>query len=203
MKELLRNEKIISAWKYIKPWLTIVVVVVVLRYTGILSGISFLTNSALLKTGLMNINPENNLAAKEFDYNFQLKDLEGKKIDAKTLKGKVIFINLWATWCGPCRVEMPSIQELYNKVDHDKIIFVMLSLDTDENHYKIMKYVKANEFSFPVFQPTGFLPEQLQVTSIPTTFVIGKDGKIEMKKSGTANYDTEKFQNFLKDLTAK
>lgn len=203
MKELLRNEKIISAWKYIKPWLTIVVVIVVLRYTGILSGISFLTNSALLKTGLMNINPENNLAAKEFDYNFQLKDLEGKKIDAKTLKGKVIFINLWATWCGPCRVEMPSIQELYNKVDHDKIIFVMLSLDTDENHHKIMKYVKANEFSFPVYQPTGSLPEQLQVTSIPTTFVIGKDGKIEMKKSGTANYDTEKFQKFLKDLTAK
>jgi hypothetical protein len=76
----------------------------------------------------------------------------------------------------------------------------MLSLDTDENKGKVVKYIQDKEFTFPVYQPSGSLPEQLHVPSIPTTFVVGKDGKIKSKKIGTANYDTEKFKSFLEGL---
>lgn len=150
----------------------------------------------------MNISPDESPApVKQFDYNFQLKDLSGNHVDAATLKNKVVFINMWATWCGPCRAEMPSIQELYNKVDHDNIVFIMLSLDEDKNIDKVEKYITDKRFTFPVYMPAGYLPKPLQVTSIPTTLVIGKDGKIKMKKTGIASYNTAKFEKFITDLT--
>lgn len=174
--------------------------VLILRATGLLSGLSYLAQSALLHTGLINASAEVEKEDQPFDYNFQIKDLEGKVIAMEQFKGKVIFLNLWATWCGPCRVEMPSIQELYNSVDQENIVFVMLSLDNEEHHGKIVSYVNTKDFTFPVYQPSGYLPRQLQVPSIPTTFIIGKDGKIKSKKVGTANYNTDKFKTFLRQL---
>src|SRR5688500_16752803 len=191
MIKLIHNQKLSRVLKTIRPWLTAIVLVLILRYTGILSGITFLTNSALIRSGIMDIDPGNKSAHASFDYNFTIKDLQGNRIDMNQFKGKVIFLNMWATWCGPCRVEMPCIQALYEKLDHDKIIFVMLSLDTDENRQKIVRYIDEKGFTFPVYQPSGSMPKQLQVSSIPTTFIISPEGKIEMKKVGTANYDTE------------
>lgn len=189
----------------VKPLLTGGVIIALLFYTGLLGAFSQVTGSAILKTGLMDAEPaiEENAKEKDFDFDFTIKDLKGNRVEMEKYKGKVIFLNMWATWCGPCRVEMPSIQELYSKVDHSKIEFVMLSLDTDDNHSKVVKYITDKSFSFPVYQPAEFLPKQLQVASIPTTFVIGADGKVKMKKVGTANYDTEEFKAFLDGLAAQ
>ena len=118
----------------------------------------------------------------------------------KDLKGKVIFLNLWATWCGPCRLEMPSIQNLYNSVDKDKVAFVMLSLDQENQEGKIIQFIKDKGFTFPVYQPASALPNLLRVTTIPTTFIISPDGKVKSKKTGMANYDTEEMREFLKSL---
>lgn len=181
-----------------------VVLLLILRYTGALSGISVFAQSTLLKTGLMDFDPADNKAiAAAFDYNFTLKDLKGKTLDVKQLKGKVLFINLWATWCGPCRAEMPSIQKLYESADKDKVAFIMLALDTEENRHKIPKYIADKQYTFPVYVPNQSLPSQLNVSSIPVTFIIGKDGKIESKKTGASNYDTEKFRSYLHSLGNK
>jgi len=202
MRKLLNNQSVKWFFRQVKPWITIVMVFLVLRYTGLLSGISVMTQSALMKSGLLDVNTEKSAAPAPFNYNFTVKDLEGKEIDMNTFKGKVIFLNLWATWCGPCRAEMPSIQELYDKVDHEKIVFVMLSLDQNEHHAKVVRYIGDQKFSFPVYRPHSSIPNQLRVSTIPTTFVIGVDGKIKLKNSGTANYATENFQKFLEDLAA-
>jgi hypothetical protein len=95
---------------------------------------------------------------------------------------------------------MPSIQSLYNSVDHDKIVFIMLSIDVPENHDKVVNYINDKSFTFPAYTKNGSMPEQLNVPLIPTTFVIGKDGKIKSKKEGTSNYDTDKFRDFLNKL---
>jgi thiol-disulfide isomerase/thioredoxin len=195
-------QKIRSIFSALKPWLLAILFVVILRVTGALSGISFIAQSAIMKTGLMNFDPEENVTRGAFDYNFSIKDLKGNTLDFNELKGKVIFLNLWATWCGPCRMEMPSIQNLYNTIDQEKVVFVMLSLDTEENHNKVIKYVSDKQFSFPVYVPESALTDQLKVPSIPTTFIIGKDGKIKSKKVGTAKYDTDKFREFLNELTS-
>ncbi|HEY0654552.1 MAG TPA: TlpA disulfide reductase family protein [Chryseosolibacter sp.] len=188
----------------LKPWLVTIAFVLILRYTGALSGISFVTQSAVMSTGLMDAKTEADVTRPEaFNYNFTIKDLHGNVIHAEELKGKVVFLNLWATWCGPCRVEMPSIEALYNSVEKDKVVFVMLSLDTPQNFNKVVKYIEDKGYSFPVYVIDNGLTEQLQVPSIPTTFVVGKDGMIKRKEVGTANYDTPKFKQFLNTLAAQ
>jgi thiol-disulfide isomerase/thioredoxin len=178
------------------------VIILILKVTGALSSISYFANAAIMKTGMMNASPGNDSdAAEPFDYNFKIKTLTGEVIDFNQFKGKVVFINLWATWCGPCRVEMPSIQELYYGLDTDKIQFVMLSLDRNEDLPKIVKYIDKNSFTFPVYQPKGFLPNVLNVPSIPTTFIIDKNGNVVSKKIGTTNFNTNKFKKYLVDLS--
>jgi thiol-disulfide isomerase/thioredoxin len=202
MRKLFENQLFKRIYSVIQPWLTVAVILVFLKLTGLLNGVSVLTNTALLSTGIMDADPEANRKDELFDYNFQIKDLKGNKVDISEFKNKVIFLNMWATWCGPCRAEMPAIQKLYDSVANEKIVFVMLSLDKDEHQPKIVSYIKDKEFRFPVYQPTGYLPKQLQVPSIPTTLIISPDGKIKMKKVGTANYNTEKFRKFLLELAA-
>ena len=187
----------------LKPWAIFIGIFFLLKVTGLGSEISVLTQSALLKAGVMDVNPEGTTAKEQtFSYDFTVRDLDGKKLNMKDLKGKVIFLNLWATWCGPCRVEMPSIQSLYNDVDKDKVAFVMLSLDQEDQRSKISKFIDDKEFTFPVYLPASPLPNLLRVNTIPTTFIISPDGKVKSKKVGMANYDTEDMRAFLKDLSA-
>lgn len=177
-----------------------VALLMILRYTGLLAGISHITGSLLLKTGAMNANTEEPVVAKSFNYNFKIKDLNGSIIDFKDFKGKTIFLNVWATWCGPCRIEMPSIQKLYDKVDKEEIVFIMLAVDDRKHFEKVVNFVKEKEYTFPVYVPHEFLPDQLMVRTIPTTFVINGEGKIAAQETGAANYDTEEFKTFLEGL---
>ena len=189
---------------FLKPWAGAVLIVMILQFTGLLSHISFYAQSAVLKTGLMNAGTAIAPDAKNFDYDFSLKDLQGNKVDFNQFKGKVIFLNLWATWCGPCKAEMPTIQKLYDKVSaNSNIVFVMLSIDRDKDHGKVVKYLQDKKFSFPGYMPSGYLSEQLNVPSIPTTFIISKEGKIISKEVGTTNFDTPKFEKFLTSEAAK
>ena len=151
----------------------------------------------------MNASVETTNAKEDFDFDFTLKDLKGNAVSVTQFKGKVVFLNLWATWCGPCRAEMPTIQELYNEVDRDKIAFVMLSLDKAEDQAKVVSYIKKKGFTFPVFTVASELPEVLNVPSIPTTFVISKSGKIISQNVGTSNFNTKKFKKFLLDESLK
>ncbi len=200
MKKVFCAETLSNAWRAVKPWGIIITLFLLLRYTGALSGISFLTGSALLKSGIMDVQPEAPLVAKKFNYNFTIRDLNGKVVDVNEFKGKTIFLNIWATWCGPCRVEMPSIQSLYRQIDPDNIRFVMLSVDRKEDFEKVKNFVSDKNYTFPVYTPSGSLPDQLQVRSIPTTFVINPEGKIVSHETGAANYDTPAFKEFLETL---
>jgi thiol-disulfide isomerase/thioredoxin len=204
MNKLINNQKVRQVFRMAKPFLSVIVLVLILRYTGAISGISYLGGSAIMKTGLLDAEPAaTEIRETDFNYDFEIQDLEGNIIDFKQFKGKVVFLNLWATWCGPCRVEMPAIQQVYNSSDTTKIKFVMLSLDKIEHHKKIVSYITDKNFTFPVYQPLGSLPKQLQVRSIPTTFVIGMDGKIKSKEVGTTNFDTPEFREYLNGLASE
>lgn len=180
--------------------------VLVLHTTGILSAVTVQAQSLLLRTGLLNANPEPS-TPEYFPYEFNLKTIEGKIIRMDSLKGKVVFLNLWATWCGPCRAEMPAIQKLYASLPYENMAFVMLSIDKKGEETKIEKYLEKQGFTFPVYRPTfageNSIPDLLKVPSIPTTFVIDKEGYVVYKNVGTANYNTKKFKNFLEGLLNK
>ncbi len=185
--------------EFVKPVIGTLIVIGLLQATGFMGTVSFFTQTAALHSGLLNAGYEERKNPQDFDYNFTIKDLAGNKINFEQFKGKVIFLNLWATWCGPCRAEMADIQKLYSRIDNDKITFVMLSIDEDKNKAKVDSYIHNKSFTFPVFMPSGYLSEQLNVPSIPTTFIISKDGKIILKEVGTKNYNTDKFKKFLEE----
>ena len=127
---------------------------------------------------------------------FQFEDEAGKITGLSDLKGKKVFINMWATWCPPCRVEMPSIQNLYKKVDKEKVVFIMLSLD--ENFGMAKEYIKANQLDLPVHFPASGLPQMFNTGAIPNTFIFDENGKLIKKNVGMDDYDTDYYVQLLK-----
>lgn len=194
--------KAILSWllSWAKPVLIAGALILTLRLTGMMGAVTYAAQWTVLQTGLRDADDEQDEDAPDFDYNFTIKDLEGNHFSFDQFKGKVIFLNLWATWCGPCRAEMPGIQGLYEKVSNDKIVFVMLSIDNDRDIRKVANYLAAKNFTFKAYLPTGYLPEQLQVPSIPTTFIIDPNGKVVKKEVGTTEYNTSKFLKLLESL---
>jgi len=190
-----------SLWQVLKPVAAAIVVVAVLRVTGLMSSVSYYAQAALVSTGFRDASAEAVKSPELFDYNFVVRDKSGRRRPFTEFKGKVIFLNLWATWCGPCRAEMPTIQSLYNESGSDSVAFVMLSVDDVEAEPLISRYIEKSKFTFPVYRPSGYLTEQLNVPGIPTTFIISKDGKIVSKEIGATNFDTPKFRKFLKKLS--
>jgi len=186
---------------WLKPLLGALILITVLQVTGLMSSVSFYAQSALLKTGIRNANAKPLKNPEPFDFNFTVRSLTGKRVPFEQYKGKVIFLNLWATWCGPCRAEMPTIQSLYEKMDTAVVKFVILSIDRDSDEAKVGKYITQSKYTFPVFRPSGYLTQQLNIDYIPTTFIINKEGKIVSKEIGGTNFDTAKFKKFLLSLT--
>ena len=108
--------------------------------------------------------------------NFSITDANGKTVNLSSFKGKKVFVNFWATWCPPCRSEIPSIQKLYSKVDKEKTVFILLSLD--DNFDIAKKYAASKKMDLPVYYPAENLPSLFNITSIPTTFIFNEKGEL-------------------------
>lgn len=126
---------------------------------------------------------------------FTMYDLEGKTVSLQSLHGKKVFVNLWATWCPPCRAEMPSIEKLYASVDKSKVAFVMLSFD--ENPETARKFVQSKKLSLPVYFPAENPPAILQTDGIPATFIFDETGKLIKQTIGGENYYTDTYKQLL------
>ncbi|WP_165963688.1 TlpA family protein disulfide reductase [Hymenobacter radiodurans] len=136
--------------------------------------------------------------AATYPHNLPLVTLGGKNINLSELKGKVVFVNLWASWCPPCVAEMPGIHALYEKVDKSKVAFVMISLD--EKPAKARALLKRRDYTFPVYFPTGTLPAPFNSSAIPSTVILGPDGQVAARHDGMAEYDTPEFKAALENL---
>jgi thiol-disulfide isomerase/thioredoxin len=180
-------------------WGGILAIFAFLYFTGLYKDVAGTLQGLILKTGI--IRPDTEVSIEETeaaDYNFSVVDTNGKVIHVSDWKGKVIFLNVWATWCPPCIAEMPGINKLYNDINSDDIIFLMLSVDDD--FQKAMDFIKRKEFDFPVYQLYSSLPSVYNGLVIPTTYVISPEGRIMIRKEGMADYDSESFRSFLRSM---
>lgn len=131
-------------------------------------------------------------------YNWKLMDSSGVAYDFSASKGKVILINFWATWCPPCVAEMPSLEALYqNYKDHKDVEFLFVS---NEDPSVIKRFMSKKAYSFPVYQSLTKYPSEFDVTSIPRTFLIDKNGNIVIDKTGPADWNNDAVINTIEDL---
>jgi len=120
---------------------------------------------------------------------FDTLDLDGKVWSLSKLKGKVVFINFWATWCSPCREEMPSMQRLYTKLPKDK--FEMIALFNNDKKPAVRKFVSQLGLTFPILSDEhNFAGTKYGLTGLPETFIVDKQGVIREKIIGPAKWDS-------------
>lgn len=127
---------------------------------------------------------------------FRMRNGRGEIVDLAQFRGKKVFINLWATWCPPCRAEIPSIESLGAKTDRNKVEFVMLSLD--DNFEKAKTYAANNNMKLPLYYPAADLPQLFVTEGIPMTIIFNEKGEIVFNQVGSSDYDTPKFQEMLR-----
>ncbi|MCL6259040.1 TlpA family protein disulfide reductase [Aquiflexum sp. TKW24L] len=183
--------------KELKSWGLILSVFAFLYFTGLITPIMGGLQSLLLATGIKK--PKITLVNKEtqtFDYAGRFIDMEGNPVNLEDYRGKTVFINLWATWCPPCRAEMPHIEDMYAKVkDTENLEFLMIALDKEMEKSK--SFIDDKGFTFPVVHASYGLNNSLQSESIPTTLVVNPKGEIIFYQEGMSNFDTEEFRDFL------
>lgn len=126
---------------------------------------------------------------------FQISDAKGKIADLSSFKGKKVFVNLWATWCGPCRAELPSIKKLYAKTSGDKAAFIMLSLD--DQFETALQFAEKTKLNMPLYYPAANLPSLFNVNGIPTTFIFDEKGELIHRQEGATDYDTPFYADLL------
>ena len=121
---------------------------------------------------------------------------ENQPVAFSELKGKVLFVNNWASWCPPCIAEMPSILELKKKLKGVDVDFVMVSFDDDRE--KAMGFMTKRKYDFRVYFPGQEYP--FVTSSIPATFIIDKKGNIVMEHVGMTDYSSDEIVNQLNAL---
>ena len=139
------------------------------------------------------------LSSKVSPRDFSLSVLEGETKSLSSYKGKVVFMNFWATWCGPCRSEMPSMESVYKKFS-DKGLEI-LAVNCAEDKATVSSYMKDEGFTFPaLLDLDGRVSLNYGVQSIPTTFLIDRDGMIVMRLVGSIDWDSPKIHAALESL---
>jgi thiol-disulfide isomerase/thioredoxin len=132
-------------------------------------------------------------------YQWKLVDGNGKVASLEEFKGKIIFVNFWATWCPPCIAEMPSMQKLYTDYQ-DKIVFLFVTTDSFE---KANAFLIKEDLNLPIFQSVSNPPLEMESSTIPATYLIDKQSNVVLAKIGTADWNSDSFRKKLDDLLKK
>jgi peroxiredoxin len=171
--------------------------ILVIIVGGYLIGHFIVTDHIQKTDGLRMVNDK---GIKEEAPSITLKSLSGKLVSLSDFKGKWVFLNFWATWCAPCVVEMPMMNNLYNKLKDKNFIMLGISLDK-ENPYKVAKFAKNLKLDFPILlDPKLETATKYGVTTIPLTFMIGPDGRLEAIAEGIRNWDSKEMIQYFNSL---
>jgi peroxiredoxin len=147
------------------------------------------TNPILLEVSKRQVAPD-----------FSWQDSNGKIVHLSDLKGKVVLIDFWATWCGPCRMTIPHVEAIYNKYKGKNVVVIGVNLDNQGSRQKVEQFIKEKGITYLVIgDPNGAVASQYGATSIPRFFFIDKHGRIAKMVVG---YDPNMEQTFSEAIEA-
>ena len=125
--------------------------------------------------------------------------LDGRSFTLADLRGKVVFLNFWATWCVPCRAEMPALDNLYRAYrEHG---FLVLAVNFKQTPDEVRRFVEETRVTFPTaLDPEGAVSRALKVRGLPVSFLVGRDGTLQWKAIGARDWDGPDGRAYLDRL---
>ncbi|WP_149275302.1 TlpA disulfide reductase family protein [Pareuzebyella sediminis] len=153
------------------------------RYTGIL-------------LARLSVSAKEDLKLSGEAYTWQLADAQTKPFGFESVKGQVVFLNFWATWCKPCIKEMPEIQKLYDDYG-SKVTFLLV---TQEDTKKVRSFLERRELELPIYYSQAEIPDEIASKTLPTTYIIDKEGTIKIAESGPRAWNSSQYRRLLDEL---
>jgi len=175
----------ITNWHVFMPVLMVITLFTIVAFDS--SGAQQGENAAFIKNGnkeeVMEGTEVGNMAP-----DFRVETLDGQEVRLSDFRGKRVVLNFWATWCGPCREEMPDIQRLFE--DKDVIVLAVNLTYSEDSAKKVSEFVREYELTFPILLDENASVSQLyRIQPIPTTYMLDSNGKIQYKAFGAMNYE--------------
>ncbi|MEE4245994.1 MAG: TlpA disulfide reductase family protein [Kangiellaceae bacterium] len=130
---------------------------------------------------------------------FTLKSMSGENVKLSELRGNVVMVNFWASWCGPCRQEMPLLDNFYKK--YNKLGFVLLGVNVEEDSSKAQGYLREVPVTFPIlFDNTNSVSKMYDVDAMPSTVLIDREGNLRFLHRGYKPGDENQYKKLMKKL---
>jgi thiol-disulfide isomerase/thioredoxin len=181
-----------SVWSKITDLIYLLFFIVIITPSG-----RIWLQTSLLQLGLFSsteVNDATQLSLASLQW--KLTDLEGNTVTLEELKGEVLFINFWSTWCGPCTAEMPTLMALREKMQ-GKVTFIFAA---HESPTVIQQYLERKEWSIPVYIYDRSPGEEITAGSLPSNFIIDRRGNVVHRSSGMKKWDTSSTIELLNGL---
>lgn len=167
----------------------------------ILVALAVLALALAVTVGLQRFNsqPASGYPAAEFT----LPDLNGRPVSLAQFRGKLVFLNLWTTWCPPCRMEMPAMERLYQRLRDRGLVVLAVNQDDERTASEVPRFVRERQLTFPVLlDPQGTLSTRYGVTGYPETFLIDREGKVIRHYIGPDEWDSAEAIAYFTGLLA-
>lgn len=182
MEEVRNDQNLLEETHMRKKWLGIALLILLIGLAGFRLYEDRKDVTDIGEKGLAVTNDKNGIAIGEKAPDFHLETIEGEKVKLSDYKGKKVFLNFWATWCPPCKDEMPHMQAFYEeKPDNVEI----LAVNIEESSSKAGEFAHQYDITFPVLlDKSGAVTEEYDVYTIPTTYVLDEEGTVSQKIVG-------------------
>lgn len=156
---------------------------------------NFVWKQIAMSPAVEKVNDETMLSTDVLD--IDLKGINVSSTNLKNLRGKILFLNFWGTWCPPCRQEFPTIQQLYD-LKKDKMEFALIAMQDEEENVK--NFLRENHYSVPVYIAESPLDAKILPDAVPTSYLIAKDGRILKKEEGSFDWSKNSILEFIDNV---